>query len=229
MIISHRHRFIFLKTRKTAGTSIETYLSAQCGDQDIVTPFGVEVAGHVARNAEGWFNPLPELVANRRQWRHVLSQWSRHRKYRNHMPGYRVRGRISRRVWDGYFKFCVERNPWDKTLSHFHMERSRVGGDLEFDDYLAAKRFCIDHPIYTEPRDPQRLLVDRVVRYESLNEELSDVFQQFGVSFDGSLGVRAKGGFRDDRRSYREVYTEAQREIVAHAYRREIALLGYTF
>jgi len=38
MIISHEHKFIFLKTRKTAGTSIELALSHLCGPDDIVTP-----------------------------------------------------------------------------------------------------------------------------------------------------------------------------------------------
>ena len=38
MIISHEHKFIFLKTRKTAGTSIELALSGLCGPDDIITP-----------------------------------------------------------------------------------------------------------------------------------------------------------------------------------------------
>jgi len=37
MIISHRHIFIFLKTRKTAGTSIESFLRGYLGDDDICT------------------------------------------------------------------------------------------------------------------------------------------------------------------------------------------------
>ena len=37
MIISHEHKFIFLKTRKTAGTSIELALSDLCGARDIIT------------------------------------------------------------------------------------------------------------------------------------------------------------------------------------------------
>ncbi len=31
MIISHEHKFIFLKTKKTAGTSVELALTRLCG------------------------------------------------------------------------------------------------------------------------------------------------------------------------------------------------------
>ena len=47
MIISHKYRFIFVKTRKTAGTSVEAYLSQHCGDSDVLTPIHPPLPGHV--------------------------------------------------------------------------------------------------------------------------------------------------------------------------------------
>lgn len=38
MIVSHKHKFIFIKTAKSAGTSIEIALSKFCGSEDIITP-----------------------------------------------------------------------------------------------------------------------------------------------------------------------------------------------
>jgi len=40
MIISHRHRYIFLKSRKTAGTSIQTALEEHCGPDDLILTGG---------------------------------------------------------------------------------------------------------------------------------------------------------------------------------------------
>ena len=42
VIASHQHRFIFLKTRKTAGTSVEIALSKVCGPDDIITEISPE-------------------------------------------------------------------------------------------------------------------------------------------------------------------------------------------
>ena len=42
MIISHEHKFIFLKTKKTAGTAIEAALSEVCGASDVITPYREE-------------------------------------------------------------------------------------------------------------------------------------------------------------------------------------------
>ena len=42
MILSHRYRYLFLKTNKTAGTSIEIALSKFCGPDDIITPISPE-------------------------------------------------------------------------------------------------------------------------------------------------------------------------------------------
>jgi hypothetical protein len=38
MILSHDRRLIFIKTQKTAGSSLELSLSQICGPTDIITP-----------------------------------------------------------------------------------------------------------------------------------------------------------------------------------------------
>ena len=42
MIVSHSNKFIFVKTRKTSGTSMEVSLSQVCGPDDIITPISFE-------------------------------------------------------------------------------------------------------------------------------------------------------------------------------------------
>jgi hypothetical protein len=199
VIVSHRHRFIFVKTLKTAGTSIEVFLSQICGPDDIVTPILPHVEPHVPRNHDGFYN---------------------------HMPATDIRTRVGPDVWRTYFKFCVERNPWDKTLSFYHMQNVREGGGLTFDEFLGRGDLPVNCPQYT---DETGVIVDRVLRYERLTIELAEVFAALGIPFAGSLGVNAKSEYRTDRRPYREIYTAAQAEIVCRAFAREIELHGYRF
>ena len=51
MIVSHAHRFIFIKTQKTAGTAMEVALSAICGPDDIITPIQTWIEGERREHA----------------------------------------------------------------------------------------------------------------------------------------------------------------------------------
>jgi len=229
MILSHKHKFIFIKTAKTAGTSIEVFLSKHCGPQDVVTPIAPPVEGHQPRNYEGFINPIPEIARRPGKLFSVLrhSMTSREKFY-NHIPATEVRTRVPADVWNSYFKFCVERNPWDKVLSHYHMHAAREGGSLSLDEYLGRGRFPINYFRYTD-RSGTKIIVDRVLRYEHLIPELSEVFSQFNIPFDGTLGVAAKSKYRTDRRPYQQVFNDEQRKIVEKAFAKEIDLHGYRF
>lgn len=227
MVISHKYKFIFIKTQKTAGTSIEVFLSDLCADEDILTPIFPHVEPHVARNYRGLWNPLPELLEKGVSAKSTLKDLFRQNKFYNHIPARKVRNRIPRSIWNSYYKFCVERNPWDKSISHFHRVNDRAGGGMSFEQYIAAGQFCLNYPKYTDAAGT--LLVDRVIRYESLMQELGEVFGQLGVPFEGSLGVRAKSEHRKDRRHYRDIYTEDQRRVIEKAFAEEIEMHGYAF
>ena len=167
---------------------------------DVVTPILPHVEPHLPRNHEGFFN---------------------------HKPARQIRERVGSEIWNSYFKFCVERNPWDKALSYYHMLNVRQGGGLSLDQFLKGNDFPVNFDKYTEPGDPKKIIVDRVLRYERLMEELSEGFAGLGIPFDGSLCVNAKSEYRTDRRPYREVFTRAQAERVAEIFAVERALHGY--
>jgi hypothetical protein len=229
MILSHKYRFIFIKTAKTAGTSIEVFLSKHCGPQDIVTPIVPPLDGHQPRNYEGFINPIPEIVERPGKsfstLRHTMTSCT---KFYNHMPAREVKNRVPASIWNGYFKFCVERNPWDKVLSHYYMHAARAGGALSLDEYLARARFPINYFRYTD-RFGEKVIVDRVVRYESLLAELREVFAYLNIPFDGTLGVAAKSDYRADQRPFQAVFNDQQRQIVEQTFAKEIELHGYRF
>ena len=229
MIISHKHKFVFIKTAKTAGTSIEVLLSKSCDPQDIVTPIAPPLKGHQPRNYEGFINPVPEILERPGKLlsalRHTITS---REKFYNHMPAREVKNQVPADIWNGYFKFCVERNPWDKVLSHYYMHAAREGGALSLDKYLARGRFPINYFRYTD-RSGTKIIVDRVLRYENLLAELGEVFSQLNIPFDGTLGVAAKSEYRTNRRPYHEVFNDEQRQIVEEAFAKEIELHGYRF
>jgi hypothetical protein len=108
------------------------------------------------------------------------------------------------------------------------MHAYRLGGDLSLDQYFARAKFPINYPRYTKPSGSS-IIVDRVVRYENLIDELGEVFTRLNVPFDGDLGVRKKGHFRTDRTPYQLVFSPKQCQIVERAFAREIQLHGYRF
>lgn len=228
MIISHKYKFIFIKTLKTAGTSIEIFLSQHCGEDDIVTPIYPHVEPHVARNYRGVWNPLPEIIENSSyRTTSILKEVLKRNKFYNHISAREVKARISKNIWNNYFKFCIERNPWDKTISYYHMLNYRAGGNITFARYIDMGDFCLNYPLYTDASS--NLMIDKVIKYESLTEELQKIFNNLGIPFNGNLGTQAKSEYRQNKKPYQEVFTDEQRKIIEEAFSKEIQMHGYKY
>lgn len=226
MIISHRHRFIFIKTRKTAGTSIEALLARHCGPDDVLTPLRPAVPGHDRRNDLGRWWPWRETIEAlaHGDWPGLTataSQWRDRKRFHKHMPARLIQARLPPRVWSGYFKFCVDRHPVDKTLSHFHMLKSR-GEATDFDVYLEHGPLCRNAPLYTDRAG--RVIVDRVLPYERLDDALGEVMAELSLPYAGHLDVRAKA---ECRPAGSEAVTDSQYARIRQAFAKEAALCGY--
>lgn len=255
MIISHRYRLIFVKSSKVAGTSIEAFLSDVCGPDDVVTPLWHPERGHVPRNYQGRFNPLPELVrkaSEEHRLHHLGLPWMVHQlaggqKFHEGMPAWEIRSRVPAHMWEDYFTFTVERNPWDKCVSrYFHSKavfEPKYGRPLTFADWFSHLRRRLDRPWstrawgseapYNYPRyaDPwtDEVLVDRICRYETLETDLAEVFERAEVPFHGLDGYRAKTQYRSDQRPYQELLCAPYVDAIADVFAKEIALLAYEF
>lgn len=231
MIVSHKHRFIFLKTNKTAGTSVEMALSSVCGPEDIISRISRKDEEQRKRlgyrgKQNYWVSPLRYNWAALKWFISPDSYFKG--KFYNHMPARELRELISPKVWSTYYKFCFERNPWDRVVSLYYFA-CRTEPRMPFTDFVHSdalltlkergrELYCIDGQV----------VVDRICRFESLQEDLDDVCRELDLPCPLPL-PHAKSGFRKDRSGYRALYSDADRERVYELFRPEIEQMNYRF
>lgn len=226
MIINHKYKFIFLKTRKTAGTSIEIALSEFCGIDDIITPTMQE--DEELREQLGFRGPQNYRISlrhyNVRDWLRLL----RKRQYLNfydHAPASFIRQHIGKQVWHEYFKFCFERNPFDKAISRYYWSTRSLEDRPDISAYLASAptHFLSSWDTYTINDE---ISVDFLGRYESLIEDLATVSKKIGLSKLLTL-PKAKTHYRQDRRHYSNVLSAQDRARIELICTKEIAAFCY--
>ena len=208
MILSHAHRFIFIKTAKTAGTSIEIALSKFLGPEDILTPTSSKddadrriSGGRLPQNyrrTRAQYSPL--------DFPRLLLQGVPKARFHKHMGATEIRSVISEEAWNSYFKFCVERNPWERAISLYYW-RKKAGLQETLGEFIASGALMDlrskGWDLYTIDG---KIAVDRILRFEDLKSELEQVRQRLGLPGPFDL-PRAKGNTRTDHRHYTEVLT----------------------
>ena len=126
-----------MKTRKTAGTSLQIALSQFCGDDDIITGshkfYGEETEKHFSGINMNKF-------------------WTDH----PHPPLAQTKQFLGENIWNSYFKFAFVRNPYDIAVSRYFWEKrgksvteqeTSVGG---FRDWIKTElkdyKFFLSYP-----------------------------------------------------------------------------------
>ena len=217
MFISHKYRFIFVRTEKTAGTSLSIALMNALTEGSEFPP--------LKRPAWARYSPIHHGALTR----NLPTLFGLH----PHATARQSRAVVGRAVFDGYFKFAIERNPWDRQVSlYYQRKRKKPGAVPNFDRDMRNPLFRMTEYVRMDNwgiyAEGERIIVDRVLRYEELDETLPALFSELGVTEKIAL-PRARSGHRDEGRHYRDEYSPATRDLVARWYRREIEAFGYAF
>jgi hypothetical protein len=213
MLVSHSNAFIFVKTKKTAGSTVESIIVDNFFDskQDVCTGSKIDDTPRIG---------IGEKRPNEPD---------------GHKPWNMIKSFVGKNVWNSYHKFTVERNPWEKVVSEFYWKTERepdfkgVPFDSFVDNVLGSWYACPqDWALYA---DDSGLQVDQVIQYSELADSLVSLFNdKFGLPLTKEMvtGTRKKSGFR--KKHYTELYTD-QRLIdkVSAMYKKEIEFFNYKF
>jgi hypothetical protein len=233
VILSHRHRLIFIKTRKTGGTSVELALSEICGPDDVITPVSrPDERLRKGRKPQNYLVPMRE-----RPWDWPIRLWRRRNdrdpalmRFWPHMNAREILARVGEEVFEGYLKVSVERNPWDREVSNYHwVFRAKPEAKPSFEAYVLDPAQPHAFRNVDKYAIGDRIVADTVLRHDRLAADFAALMERLGVA-PAPVLPGAKASVRPaDGRDYRAYYSAETRDAIATRYRREIEAFGFEF
>jgi hypothetical protein len=228
MLISHRYKFIYTKTVKTAGTSTESYFERFC------MPEGEWEQLHERESYESEAG----IIGHRGR------VGNREIKWYNHMPAEEIKQLVGDGTWNSYYKFCSIRNPWDKAISaYFHFGKNF---NFKLRRRIAQK---LKHPTLSEqqhrflawlrkghpPIDRDKYLIndspciDKFIRFEHMEEDMIEICSTLGLPWNESWLPRFKGDKRDRTVSPKDLYSKPAHDEIERRYAYEIDTFNYSY
>lgn len=227
MLISHRYRFIYTKTSKTAGTSVESFFEEFC------MPQGEWIESHSRDEYES-----PTGIIGYRGVKPPNGT-----KWRNHMPASEIKKLIGQDIWDNYFKFCVVRNPFEKCISAFcHLGKDhKINKEMMLVDSIKNGTMSMEQLRFLDyiqkkaPIDRDKYLINDefclndVIRFETLNADIERISQHIGLPIKNKKIPTFKMGIRGKEHTIESLYTDESREAVEKRYAVDLHRFGYSF
>ena len=238
MIISHFHRFILVKPRKVAGTTIELTLSPFLERGDLATSIepdeeklrrvkdGVKVGSIYRANKFGFIRRL----------RDHSSLQKAYSIYGNNIKDYKI--------------ISICRNPWDRAVSQFFWSYRKT--NIKYESLATQKKEFAKFTKFYGPttwldkiygRKRQRRLdnstlytiqgkifLDYVIRFENLEEDLLDLSTNLNFVGLDPKKYRTKTNLRSQKsKNWQDYYDYDTKMLVYHCCNKEVSLFNYDF
>jgi hypothetical protein len=211
LLISNRHKFIFVHVPKTAGTSLARALEPYADNHPRE---GLRrILSHL---------PVPESPDTVAFRMHVTARWARLK--------------LPAEVYATYRKFAVVRNPYDRAVSLYHYLSQRTDHHLYervsrmsfkgYLDYLAKRRRTKDPTQLFYVADAQgQPIVDDILRFENLSDDFANLCGALGMPGKVDLPLRNTSDHSPYWDYYADDYTK---EVVRDLFAADFNAFGYS-
>ena len=194
MVISETHKFIFVAVPKTGSSSMEEALA-----------------------------PYQSSLSD---------------QFNRHATCLKLQRDLPPEIWENCFKFAFVRDPYDRMLSwYFYRKRDQLKdpayqrhhlytGNISFDEFVdtfTEKELMFKQVDFIAPHSGG-LLVDRVGRFENLQEDFSSICEQLDIPHIQLPTIRSSKKPGSD---LRDLWTSKSRGIVNEYFREDFEFFGY--
>tara|TARA_R110002060_G_scaffold27200_8_gene37005 strand:+ start:148 stop:849 length:702 start_codon:yes stop_codon:yes gene_type:complete len=231
MLVSHKYKFIFVKTKKSASTTVEDYFTRFCvphayksthAHDELITEHGI-----VGRRIRGKY-----VSKQRFNVKTTLAQIKKH---------------LGNDKFNEYRKFTVIRNPFDRALSLFYFTKNIEAANRELlghrlhceflkkhsdmDDISLFRKWITklspdafsDKKAYLINNKPA---IDFYIKYENLIDSIQECCEYLGVPFYPDEVGNFKNHYREAK-IYKDFYTQSEINIIKKACKFECETFGY--
>ena len=211
-LICHSKKFIFLKTRKTGGTTLEMALQGFCAPgQEVPERTGYVETDHGVIGTRAYDGIQAPVI--------------------EHMPARKVRAHVGPEIWRSYTKVSVVRNPYEKLVSEFYWqvrdaramsEKEQIGAFRDWVRSDTRKWTLEDRNVVAINA---RLVAQQVVRYERFAEDIALLAERLDL---GALKLLDfKKGIRPRKIEIIHYYDKAAVNFVRRNFAFELSTFGY--
>ena len=205
VLVSHKYKFIYIKNKKVAGTSVESFFGKYCQDPNkkyhynhetdqLIDDYGI-IGSRLKGGGGIWFN---------------------------HKPAELIKRDLSDSIFNKYTKFCVIRNPYDKMVSRYFYNKS----EEQFNNFVKHTNVSnLDiHSINGKS------VCDYYIRYENLEEDIIELCKKLGIEdYDLNNLPKHNSKERVDKSHYSKFYDEESKKIVYENHKDEFELFRYNY
>lgn len=206
MIISHKYKYIFFKSKKTASTSVHQALAEKTGPNDIVNEiYPYEGRKNCAKN----YKDINWLGYEKFDWAHITPKECKEILKKNNLES----------CWN-YFKFTICRNPFDEMVSRYFYQKhiaKKEGRNERFAKVVHSWCHANDDFYVND--------IDFFIRYEQLDKDYKIVCKKLGIPY--APLPRMKIGFRPEKVSYKDLFTVNLRKYIEKECKSTFDRFGY--
>jgi hypothetical protein len=207
VLVSHIYKFIYIKNRKVAGSSVESFFGKYCQDPNKDYHYNDDIDESIDE-----FGIIGARLSGKK------NNWI------SHKSASCIKKDLGDVIFNNYLKFCVIRNPYDKMVSAYFWEKNNT--KQTFKDFAKNTNVsnidihCIDNVN----------VCDYFIRYENLEEDILKLCEKLNIQdFNITDLPKHKSTQRTDKSHYSKFYDEETKQIVYENHKKEFELFGYKF